>query len=244
MESHLYGEMAHVEKIHWWFRGRRAVVLSLLRRYAPEKGRLLDVGMGTGFNAALFKKIGFSVDGLENALEAVEIVRAEVPDLNVIISSFPSEQVKESSYQVITMLDVLEHIPDDTAALTAVARDLAPGGVVLITVPAFPFLWTRHDELAHHVRRYRKRELVEKLHTADLTLVFVSHYNFFLFPLIALVRVVQKILDIRKESSDFNATPGFLNAPLAFVFGLERYLLAFTALPFGVSLVCIARKSS
>lgn len=244
MESHLYSEMAQIEKNHWWFNARRKIIMSLIRRYAPNQGTLLDVGMGTGLNAKLFAEEGFDVEGLENAPEAIEIAQKLIPNIQVITTSFPSEQVPVGKYRVITMLDVLEHIPDDTNALAGVTRALAPGGIVLITVPAFPFLWTRHDELAHHVRRYRKQELVRKLSAAELTPVFVSYYNFFLFPPIAFVRLIQKIFNIRKEASDFNATPGFLNVPLAFIFSLEQFLLARTALPFGVSLVCIARKSS
>lgn len=244
MESHLYTEMAQVERTHWWFRGRRAVVLSFLRRFAPARGALLDVGMGTGFNARLFKQHGFTVEGLESAPEAIAIARRHAADIPIIASLFPSSLVPEGKYQVVTMLDVLEHIDNDREALVAAARCLAPGGILLVTVPAFPFLWTRHDELAHHVRRYRRQELMEKVRAAGLTSVQVSYYNFFLFPLIVGVRLLQKALRIRKETSDFDATPDFLNAPLTFLFGLERYLLAFTSLPFGVSLIAVARKAS
>ena len=235
--------MAQVERTHWWFRARRSIVLSFLQRYAKKGGTLLDVGMGTGFNARLFAQQGFTVEGLESAPEAIAIARKHAADTPIIASTFPSALVPEGKYQVVTMLDVLEHIDDDRSALAAAARSLAPGGILLLTVPAFPFLWTRHDELAHHVRRYRKAELLEKVRDAGLIPEQVSYYNFFLFPLIACVRLMQKALRIRKETSDFDATPGFLNAPLTFIFGLERYLLAYTSLPFGVSLIAVVRKA-
>lgn len=234
--------MAQVEGGHWWFRGRRAVILDVLQRFAPHRGALLDVGLGTGLNASLFKKLGFEVEGVENAPEAVAIAKQLAPDVLVVEPSFPSDTLSTERYSVVTMLDVLEHLEDDTEALRCAARILKPGGIVLITVPAFAFLWTRHDELAHHYRRYRRQELKARLHAAGFELQLASYYNFFLFPAIALVRLITKVLGRHKEGSDFDATPGFLNTPLAILFGLERFLLRLVSLPFGVSLIAVARK--
>lgn len=242
METALYSEMAKVEGEHWWFRGRRAVILDVLRRHARPGGVLLDVGLGTGFNAALFKKMGFAVEGIESAPEAVAIARRLAPDVRIVEPIFPSATLPPEKYSVIAMLDVLEHLENDAEALRCVARVLKPGGVVLITVPAFMFLWTRHDELAHHYRRYRRGELTAKLRAAGLEPQLLSYYNFFLFPAVVFVRLVTKALGKQKEGSDFDATPGFLNAPLAWLFGFERFLLRFASLPFGVSLIAVARK--
>jgi SAM-dependent methyltransferase len=150
--------------------------------------------------------------------------------------------VVSGAYAVVTMLDVLEHLEDDVAALREVARILRPGGIVLITVPAFSFLWSRHDELAHHYRRYRRFELCRRLREAGLEPQFVSYFNFFLFPAIALVRLATKALGIRKEGSDFAATPVLLNGVLGALFGAERFLLRFMPLPFGVSVLAVAKK--
>ncbi len=242
MESPLYAEMAQVEGTHWWFRGRRKIILSMLTRFAPKRGPLLDVGMGTGLNAALFAKLGFAVDGLESAPEAITIAKEVAPNVRVIESSFPSSVVPANHYAVVTMLDVLEHLQNDTEALHEVARVLAPNGIVLITVPAFSFLWSKHDELAHHYRRYRRHELSARLREAGLEPQFVSYYNFFLFPAIALVRLATKALGIRKEGSDFSATPALLNGVLSALFGAERFLLRLIPLPFGVSVVAVAKK--
>lgn len=240
MDSHMYAQMAELEKNHWWFVGRRAVVFDVLRR-ARVSGKLLDVGLGTGFNARAFERMGFSVEGLDPAPEAVAFAKDIVPNVPVFAAPFPSAKVPSATYDVVMLLDVLEHLEDDVAGARDVARVLKPGGMAIITVPAFRFLWTKHDESAHHFRRYRKKELCRVLEGAGLELVFVSYYNFFLFPLIAFVRMLTKVLG-REGGSDFDKTPHFLNRLLGWFFGVERFLLRFFRFPFGVSLIAVIRK--
>lgn len=242
MESHLYSEMAELETKHWWFLGRRAIILDTLQRFSKRKGALLDVGLGTGLNASFFSNIGFAVEGVETSPEAIAIAKEKVPHLRIVQASFPSPAIPSSRYEVITMLDVLEHFEDDVAALSAAHEALAPGGILLITTPAFMFLWSGHDELAHHYRRYRKKELIKKLKDAHLEPYLVSYFNFFLFLPIALVRFITNRAGIKKTASDFSSTPKFINWPLAKFFGAERFLLRFFALPVGVSLLVVARK--
>lgn len=241
MDSSMYAEMAELEKSHWWFRGRRAVVFDVLSRL-KKQGTLLDIGLGTGFNARLFQKMGFTVHGLDPAPEAIHFAKTVAPGISVIQAPFPSDEVQSGIYDVVTMLDVLEHLDDDEAALRDVARVLKPGGTLLLTVPAFRFMWTKHDERAHHKRRYTRKDLVRVIRAAGLKPSFVSYYNFFLFPPIAVVRLIGKLRG-EKEESDFDKSPALLNSLFAFIFGAERYLLRFTRLPFGVSLIAIVRKS-
>lgn len=240
MDTKMYAEMAKEEKNHWWFVGRRAVVFDVLRRYG-KKGKLLDIGLGTGFNANLFQKEGYVVDGLDPSPEAIQFAKTTAPDISVIQAPFPSPEIQSDTYDVAALLDVVEHLEDDTAALREVHRLLKKDGIALITVPAFMFLWTKHDERAHHFRRYRRRELVRVVRAAGLEPEFVSYYNFFLFPAIAFVRFITKVLG-RDTGSDFDKSPGFLNGLFAFIFGFERFLLRLTPLPFGVSLIAVVRK--
>ncbi|MEK7068311.1 MAG: class I SAM-dependent methyltransferase [Patescibacteria group bacterium] len=233
--------MAALEGAHWWFRGRRAVFLDVLRRYAPT-GALLDVGLGTGANAAEFTRRGYAVTGLEPSTEAIAFAKEKVPDLRVIASPFPAREIEAGTFDIVVLLDVIEHLEDDAHALKEVFRILRPGGIVLVTTPAFMFLWSDHDALAHHYRRYRKGELMRKLHGAGLVPAMVSYYNFFLFPAIAAVRVAQNLLGVKKTESDFSSTPGFLNGMLATLFGAERFLLRLGPLPWGVSLIAVAKK--
>lgn len=241
MDAAMYSHMAEQEGSHWWFRGRRAVVLDMLARRMPRSGRLLDIGLGTGYNARLLTDEGYTVEGVEPASEAIAVARKLVPDIHIYETPFPSPEIPSDAYRVAVMFDVLEHLPNDVEALKGVKRVLEHDGMVLITVPAFPFLWTQHDVRAHHFRRYRKHELVRAITAAGLEPVYVSYYNFFLFPLIALVRFVQPYLRM-EDTDDLEKSPRFLNTPLSWLFGGERFLLRLLVLPYGVSLVAIARK--
>ena len=244
MEKELYLESAEIEAKHWWFVGRRAILLDTLMRFSgASHNKLLDIGCGTGLNAMLFSGNGFLVTGLETSAVAIGLARAIAPSIHILATSFPSPLVPRDSYAVITALDVIEHIDDDKGMIRAVADALQPGGIVLISAPAFSFLWSVHDELAHHKRRYNRAELRSSLAMAGLEPVFISYFNFFLFPAIALFRVLSGALRFSRNVSDFSASPELLNSMLASIFAAERFLLRFFPLPFGVSLIAVARKN-
>ena len=244
MEKELYLESAEIEAKHWWFVGRRAILLDTLMRFSgASHNKLLDIGCGTGLNAMLFSVNGFLVTGLETSAVAIGLARAIAPSINILATSFPSSLVARDSYAVITALDVIEHIDDDKGMIRAVADALQPRGLVLISVPAFSFLWSVHDELAHHKRRYNREELSACLVTAGLEPIFISYFNFFLFPLIALFRVMSAVFGISRNVSDFSATPKILNSALASIFAAERFLLRIFPLPVGVSLIAVGRKN-
>ena len=244
MEKELYLESAEIAAKHWWFVGRRAILLDTLMRFSgASHNKLPDIGCGTGLNAMLFSGNGFLVTGLETSAVAIDWARAIAPSINILATSFPSSLVPRDSYAVITALDVIEHIDDDMGMIRAVADSLQPRGIVSISVPAFSFLWSFHDELAHHKRRYNKEELRASFETAGLEPIFISYFNFFLFPAIALFRVLSGAFRFSRNVSDFSATPELLNSMLASIFAAERFLLRFFPLPFGVSLIAVARKS-
>lgn len=243
MEKELYGEMAALEETHWWFCGRRRVIVDVLARHTQKTHtNLLDVGIGTGLNARVFQEMGFTVTGLESSDEAISFATQKAPRAVIVKDLFPSSQIANNSYDVVTMFDVLEHIPNDEEALRDVSRVLRSSGIVFITVPAFPFLWSPHDVLAHHIQRYRKAQLTKLVREAGLEPILVSYYNFFLFLPIAAVRLLSNLLGKKSATSDFSRTPKMLNSILQFLFASERWLLRYTTLPFGVSLMVVARK--
>jgi len=174
-----------------------------------------------------------SARALASAKSALEVREGALPDC---VPFAPD------SFDLVAMLDVLEHVDDDIGSLKAVAERLARGGRLLLTVPAYGFLWSRHDELHHHKRRYRKGDLLGVARAAGLQPEYVSYFNTLLFPLIAAKRLAGRILRESGKADD-EMPPAGLNRLLGAVFAIERHLLGRVTLPFGVSLVMVARRS-
>jgi SAM-dependent methyltransferase len=149
---------------------------------------------------------------------------------------------ERNGYDLIALLDVLEHVPDDLASLRAIHRRLKPGGALLLTVPANPWMWSAHDSAHHHFRRYTKKRLQELFLRSGLEIQLLSHFNTLLFPLVAAARVVGKIT--RKDSPDDTLPSAPVNAVLNKVFGVEAALLGRVPMPVGVSLVAVVRRPS
>jgi len=245
VEAELYQQMRDLEDRHWWFVGRRAIVASLLRSSGlPEDARILDLGCGTGGNLAMLSAFG-QVVGAELDEHAAQlasdrglapVVRGRLPD------GLPLDT---GVFQCVTLLDVLEHIDDDRATLNAVNRLLAPAGRLLITVPAFPFLWGAHDVAHHHQRRYRARGLRQLLETTGYEIVTLSYCNTWLFPIAATVRLLRRCFPGGEAGGNAGAElslpPAPVNTLLARVFASERHWLRM-GLPLGVSLVVLAKK--
>lgn len=239
MEPYLFRQMMEVEKSHWWFVGRRKIIDWALGRFQlSEDSTILEVGCGTGGNLELLAHYG-NVKAMESDIAALEIARQRA-DVNIkhgwLPDHIPFEQTK---FDLIVLLDVLEHVPDDGAALHALREKLRPGGKILITVPAFGFLWSKHDDLHHHYRRYSKPELMGLLRMSGYRVRYASYFNSILFPVIAAVRLFNRLS--RNETTDDVKKPSYLiNRILCTLFGAERYLLGEFSLPFGVSLLLMA----
>jgi SAM-dependent methyltransferase len=241
MEASLYSQMRELEDRHWWFVGRRAIVASLLRRSGLLKdARILDLGCGSGGNLAMLSGFG-EVLGVELDEHAAQLAR-ERGVAPVLRGKLPGElPLAEGTFQCVTLLDVLEHIEDDRATLQAVNKLLLPDGRVLITVPAFPFLWGPHDEAHHHQRRYRAKGLRRSLQDAGFEVTTLSYCNSWLFPVVALVRILRRFFPGGDAGAELSLPPAPINTLLATLFASERHLLH-AGLPFGVSLVVLARK--
>jgi len=238
MERAVFDRMAELDKTHWWYVARRRVLSDLIVRVVkpPKIARVLEVGCGTGHNFEMLGQFGH-VDGLEIDAPARAIASKR---LGRKVGDAPLPQlagIADSEYQLIALLDVLEHVSDDRAALTGIKRKLAPGGKILLTVPANQWMWSAHDTVHHHHRRYNPAMLSRVAREAGLKLDFVSHFNTLLFPLAAGFRLLGKVTG-REEADDAQpAAP--LNAAFTTLFGLERHLIGRVPMPFGVSLAAV-----
>lgn len=244
MERSLHDTYQAIEATHWWFVGRRALIRRLIARYGPARAqvRLLDIGCNSGLFVGNLQQAGYAASGCDT--DAVAIWAGNDNGVAKLrVAAFPALGYDTGAFNVLTCLDVLEHVEDDGAALREMDRILAVGGTAIITVPAFPSLWSLQDEVAHHFRRYTRRELLEKItaHTG-WRIERVSHFNFFLFLPIWLVRTISNRKKQVRRQSDFEINSRSINAILTLLFLTELWLLRFVSYPCGVSLLVVAKK--
>jgi SAM-dependent methyltransferase len=231
--------MAQHDTTHWWYRARRDILSDYLARYAalPEDARILEIGCGTGHNLAMLGTFG-TVDAIEidagsRALAEARLGRpvgaAPLPDL---------PGVARGAYDLVAVLDVVEHIEDDVAALKAMADLLTPGGKILIAVPAHQWMWSAHDVVNHHHRRYSKATLKAAIVKAGLRPEKLGYFNSLLFPLAAAARIAGRLTG--REDSDDSPPAAPVNALFERIFRAERYMVGRVPMPMGVSIVTLA----
>jgi SAM-dependent methyltransferase len=242
MDRAVYDRMAEIDAEHWWFTARRDIIARLIERQAglPERPRILEVGAGTGSNLELLMRYG-RVDAIEPDDQARALASAR-SGLAVKGGLLPDGvELEAGAYHLIVLLDVLEHIPDDRGTLAALRLKLAPGGRLMVTVPASPWMWSAHDAAHHHQRRYTASSLARVFEDAGYRVRYRSHFNTVLFPLIAAARIAGRITG--REGGDDAIPPKPVNSLLGGLFGLERHVLGRMKLPFGVSLALVAEPS-
>jgi SAM-dependent methyltransferase len=241
MERIVYDRMAAHDSTHWWYRARRDILADYLARYAnlPEGARILEIGCGTGHNLPMLARFG-SVDAIEID-EAARGIAAERLGKAVGVAPLPAlPGVERGRYDLIAVLDVVEHIGDDVGALRGMAECLAPGGQILITVPAHQWMWSAHDVVNHHHRRYSKASLAKAIATAGLTHNGLRYFNSLLFPVAVAARLAGRLTG--KDDSDDSPPAAPVNAVLEKVFGIERHLVGRVPLPPGLSIITLASK--
>jgi 2-polyprenyl-3-methyl-5-hydroxy-6-metoxy-1,4-benzoquinol methylase len=244
VDRSLYEEHARLEQDHWWFVARRAIVSTVLDRHLPAAAerRILDVGCGTGGMLPMLARFG-TVAGLEAEPLAVDHCHATFPSFPVELGGIPDQVPTDGALSVITAFDVIEHIDDDHAAVASLRGAVHRDGTVVVTVPALQALWSDHDVVNGHKRRYDRRGLSALLRGADLELAHQSYFNTVLLPAVAAARVAQRVLPSPgRPESDFSMPAAPVNRILTRVFSSERSLVAGPGLPLGVSLIAVAHR--
>ena len=238
MERLAYREMAELDQKHWWYRARRKVLADLIRREVvpPRNARILEVGCGTGHNFEVLRQFG-SVDAIELDDESRAIAEQRL-GRSIMTSPLPELAGVEQGYDLIAALDVIEHIDDDAAALAAIATKLKPGGKFVMAVPAHRWMWSAHDVVNHHKRRYSKAGLKRLVEGSPLKLEKIGYFNSLLFPLAVAQRLASKARG--KDEAEVKLPSPPLNGALERIFQAERHLVGRLPLPPGLSLFAVA----
>jgi len=239
MERSVYREMAELDQRHWWYRARRAVLADLIRREVspPRDARILEIGCGTGHNLEMLGGFG-QLDAIELDDESRAIAEKRL-GRGIMSARLPElAGIPDRHYDLIAALDVIEHIDDDVGAVGAIATKLKPGGRFVMTVPAHPWMWSAHDTVNHHKRRYSKRGLRQLIEGSPLQLQRIGYFNSLLFPLAVADRVASKLRG--KDDADVKLPSAPVNSALEAVFAAERHLVGRLPLPPGLSLFAVA----
>lgn len=234
--------LAAAETHSWWVRGRRALVAAIVRKYAPSpmRGTICDLGCGAGAMWEVLQEYGLVI-GVDRSLLSMRLCRAR-GYAGLVLGAVEQLPLASSSLDLAGMTDVLEHIEDDEGAIRECARVLRPGGILVLTVPAFPFLFGRHDRALGHFRRYSPRRLMRVLHGNGFKVERLTHFNTIMLPGIVLVRLLRGLFSGSVARADALIFPGALNRLAYGTLALERLLLQHVDLPLGVSLLCVARS--
>lgn len=230
------------EARHWWFEGRRRLFrasLEPMRR--GDSTAALDIGCGTGGNLRVLRGLAFSrITGIDISPAAVEYCRRKGFD-DVHEGAVEALPLGDAEFDIALLTDVLEHVKDDSAALREVGRVLAPGGTLIVTVPAFMGLWGRQDEVSHHLRRYRAPEVTRIMESSGFIVEEVFYFNWILAAPIWLARRLLALMNSRIDSEN-SLTPGPLNVVLRWLFALDVRLAPHLRPRFGVSIFIRGRK--
>lgn len=251
MDELVYQQFLNLEKTHWWFIGRRAILFSLLDKFLPKKKNLkiLDVGCGFGGMLEGLSNLGYAM-GMEIDMESARTCR-DRGFKGICLGSGYDLPIRENSLDIITLFDAIEHIDNDERVLHQCVTALKPGGHMMITVPAYQILYADNDRTSHHLRRYTLSRLKHLIRKEGLKVIKGTYFNVILFPLILPAVMLIKIKEALRgpipgsETGRTNLSykyPRLLNHLLCTIFSSEQHLLKRVSMPFGHSIALIARK--
>jgi SAM-dependent methyltransferase len=244
MDGEAYKEMIELQEKHWWFVARRDVIQSFMKLQMNESStsKVLEIGCGVGGNVGLLSQ-SRNYLGIDMHRPAIDYCSEKFPQFNfqcTRVEDIPQE-FSSNKFDSIYILDVLEHIDDQLAILKSTQNYLTQNGRILLTVPAFEFLWSPHDDFVHHVRRYTKNGLKKTLEEAGYKIERISYFNSILFPLALIQRLGMRLMK-KKLSTHLSTPPTVVNWLFAVIFAQEAWILKHTNLPIGLSIMAVVSK--
>ncbi len=249
MDKLYYKEYYKLEREHWWFKARLQILEKLIKKkiFKNQPLTILNAGAATGATSLMLKNYG-KVKSLEYDKECADFL-SEILEEEVSNASLTELPFEENTFDLVCAFDVIEHIEDDHKAVAESYKVIKENGYIFLTVPAFQELWSNHDEINHHYRRYRLKELINLVEKNGFEVVYSTYFNFILFMPIFIIRKLSKLLPSKKEKestgSDFEKFKSnkILDSILNRVLLSENHLLNLNlTLPFGVSALIIGIK--
>lgn len=250
MNKEYYIEYSELEKTHWWFRARMNILSSIvkmsLNKDKTDKLKILNIGVATGQTTRMLEQFG-TVTSLEFDEDCCEYLRSKA-GIDAIQGSVTDLPMEDNYYDLACAFDVIEHVEDDRKAIDEISRVLKTDGSIIVTVPAYMFLWSEHDVINKHFRRYTSRKL-KQLIEPKFDIKYRSYFNFILFPIILVARIFGRLTASRttkknevKSDFEYYKTGEFLNNIFYSIFNSEKRFIGKMSIPFGVSIICFGKK--
>jgi SAM-dependent methyltransferase len=246
MQQEYYKAYYELERKHWWFQVRGEIIMQHIESLVKDKKdlKILNIGVATGYTSVLLSRFG-TVKSVEFDKECYEFTKKEV-EIDIVNGSITDLPFENESYDLVCAFDVIEHIDDDKLAVSEMRRVCKTGGNLCVTVPAFMLLWSEHDIINQHYRRYRKHEMVSLFEQNSS--IYATYFNSFLFLPIAFFRVLKTAISgkpkLEEAQSDFIVLrQNIFTWGAKMIFSLEKPLLKMgLKFPFGVSVLLSAKK--
>ena len=256
MEREYFNKYFHYERSHWYFKARNKIILNHIKSLKTNnngKLKILNIGVGTGYTSELLEELG-QVKSIEYDKESCDLVKQKTK-LDITHGSITNLPYEEGSFDIVCAFDVIEHVQNDCLAFKEMRRVCKKSGYIVITVPAFMSLWSSHDVINHHFRRYLKRDIEKLIDRNNLDSHYTSYFNFLLFIPIFVYRKIKNFRKLfitnnysEKNYSDFevmnNGIFSFLHKLFFSIFYSENLVIKYGkfCFPFGVSIISSSRK--
>ena len=243
MEKSYYKDFFILERTHWLFKARRKIILYFIKKHAQIGSKLFDFGCGSGYLVGELQRLGYDAYGVDFEKEAIDYGLNEGVR-NLKLATGEKIDYPDATFDTVTAFDVIEHIENEKPVIAELVRILKPGGKIIITVPAYQWLWGVQDKISRHFRRYTAGPLTKVFKEfSELKVIKRTYFNTLLFPTIAVVRLISRWFNIKSRKSDFDISHPVLDTLFYHIFNLEHYLLKFINFPFGVSILLILEKN-
>jgi ubiquinone/menaquinone biosynthesis C-methylase UbiE len=239
MRKDLYRDLETQEKTHWWHLSKKRLVRSILKKYCKKQPTILDVGCGSGMILEEFSDIG-KMWGIDFEKEAIDICKEKGLN-NVKLGSVEKLPPFKQKFDCILALDVIEHVDEDKA-LNEIYKALKPKGKLIITVPAYQWMWSTWDVILHHKKRYTASSLKSLLESHNFTQQKLSYFYSFLLPPVYIIRKMKNQKSKKEYKSDFLISSKFINMMLGSLAKIELAYFQNHTIPFGLSVVAVAQK--
>ena len=240
MKQEEYLKAYETEETNWYFVSRRNFFFKLLYKYIENKNnKILDIGSGAGIILKELNRYGKAI-GMDFSRKAVELCKLR--GLDCIYGNANNIPFKDESFDIVSAFGVIEHVDNDKEVLREIVRVCKRNGFIIIGCPAYQFLWSQHDIALHHKRRYNIKELKEKISEVNLEIKKISYIYSFIFIPVILLRLFRKVFGKEIKSDPFEKTPKFINNLFIKIEKIEAEIFKRINLPFGISIVCLARK--